>query len=60
MRIRTEGFERVLGGDAVEIDNPDRLAARLLAPDVHLRDVHPFIAERAADEADQARDGPDA
>ena len=42
-------------GDAVEVDDADRLAPLLLAADVHLGDVDPLVAEGPADEADQAR-----
>ena len=48
------GFEGLGRGDAVEVDDADRLAPLLLAADVHLGDVDPFVAERPADEADQA------
>ena len=52
---RLDLFERLLGGNAVEVDDADRFAARLLAAHVHLRDVDVVAAERRADEADQAR-----
>ena len=35
-----DGVEGLGGGDAVEVDDADRLAALMLAADVHLGDVH--------------------
>ena len=49
-----DGFEGLRGGDAVEVDDADGLAALLLAADIHLGDIDPFVAQRPADEADQA------
>ena len=47
-------LERLRGGHAVEVDDADGLAPRLLAADVHLGDVDPLVAQGPADEADQA------
>jgi len=46
--------ERGLGGDGVEVDDADGVAAGLLAADVHLGDIHAVAAEGGPDEADQA------
>ena len=38
-------LEGLLGGDGVEVDDADRVAAGVLAADVHLGDVHLVPAE---------------
>ena len=52
--VLSHGFQGLAGGDAVEVDHADGLAPLVLAADVHLGDVDSLVAERPADEADQA------
>ena len=42
-------------GNAVHVDNADRLSPLVLAANIHLGDVDSLIAQGLADEADQAR-----
>ena len=48
-----DGFERRRVGTLSEIDDADGLAPLVLAANVHLTDIDPFVTQGLADEADQ-------